>query len=850
MTENKLLPYVFKGMGGDSLCTFQGNIWGMTRIGDEIYTTPYYNPDKIYVTKFGTFELVRTIKLEKPLWSYGGLGTDGEKLYARFDGEGIYIIREIDKNNGMIKGDLIQPKTSISGSIGSFVVNKDWNMILMPNYDGNIYAFDLTSGNQIGFNNSGLNSNTCGIAITNKEYIVVGSYSSNSIHVAKINDYATFTEKDFNALHFTSVDVSGGYVSGICSYGNILLYQIYDTGDLKWLNINRLRMGDSHPERYLVLHDSKYKTFNPLRKVKSLTNLVPVLTSNTSNGVASASSKYNDTFDAFRAFDGNGNTAWTTLSNSTYCWLAYEFTSPTLVNAYSIEANETTIGESPRSWHFEGFDGLKWIQLDRRLNETMWTKGEIRAFTFANTTAYIKYRIVCHSNWNKSASYLTIANLNFYNITDGQGGWMDYSTTIPSSINDVFIDGIKDLSIIRESDWNYLSNKDPRIKIIRYNDDTLSDLAKNKVNVIAVKNGYKNTFNMRFTPVNQVAIPLDNISINEDIEKFDLGIDREYHDRIRMFVSFNNGISWESFKFGEWRNVDTQDENDVMINGMRVWEFESLRTKDFKNKISFGYVKVGFMIETDVLEKGGVKVDDITAYINTYMNGADIGKMSLYILNTTAAINITFVGNKLSGTLSDFDLGLVQYRVSLNGKPYYPINGEFTPLNYSPEPINLNIRNQDVLMNQINSLSVDFKDYWGNVDTWTTHFIGTYAGLMFADPSGKYYTTDIGEILQKLNLGTLTAGQTTQENKIQLINQYGNNVKDLEIKAVNEKLPDGIRVELSKTQYPFLPSDKITWNNNLAYGDRVLFFMRLTTDIEANSVPNGTFEIRAKATKV
>lgn len=848
MAENKLLPHIFKGMRGDNLFTFSEAMWGITRIGDEIYTAPYNQSDKIYVIKFGTFELVRTLKLEKKLYGSGSLGTDGEKLYTRL--EGSTTIVEIDKNNGMTKGSLVQPKTNISSSIASFVVNKDWNMVIMTDYGASLFAFDLTTGNQIGGVGTGLGSYTTGVAIINKEYIAIGSYSSNIIYIAKINDYSNFTVQDFNALQFSGISAGGGYVSGICSYGNFILYQTYNTGDLKWFDVNRLRFGDSHSERYLVLHDSKYKTFNPLKKVKRLTNLIPALTSNISNGVASCSTKFNttDTYDAFRAFDNNSSTAWVTAANSTYCWLAYEFTSPTLVNAYSVEARETTVGESPRSWRFEAFDGSKWIQLDRRLSESMWTKGEVRAYTFKNTTSYSKYRIVFHDN--NTATMLAISNLKFYNIADGQGGWMDYSTTIPSNLNDIFINGIKDLSLIRESDWNILSTKDPKVKIIRYNDGALSDLAKNKTDVIAVKNGYKNTLNVRFTPVNQIAIPLDNISINEDIEKFDLGIDREYHDKVRIFVSFDNGITWESFKFGAWRNVDILNESDIMINGMKVWEFESLRTKDFKNKISFGFIKVGFMIETDIIEKGSVKIDDITAYIYTYMLGADISKMSLYILNTTAAINVTFVGNKLSGMLSDFDLGLVQYRVYLNGKPYYPITGDFTPLDYSPEPINLNIKNRDVLMNQINSLSVEFKDYWGNVDTWTTHFIGTYAGLMFADPSGKYYTTDIGEILQKLNLGTLTAGQTTPENKIQLINQYGNTVKDLEIRGVNEKLPNGVRVELSKTQYPFIPSDKLTWNTNLAYGDRVVFFMRLTTDIEANSVPNGQFEIRAKATKV
>jgi hypothetical protein len=849
MTQsNGLLPYIFKGYKGENLFGFTENVWGMTRIGDEIFVAPYNASTKIYVIQFGTFKLVRTLQLTTPLFGYGSLGTDGEKLYARINDTTPYMIKELDKNTGAVIGNLIQPKTNVNNTIASFYINKDWNLLFMPNYDGNVYCFDLATGNQLSSNS--LPIYTTGITIVNKEYIAVSSYWTNTISVATIPNYETFTGVDFGSLKFEQINATiGSHIAGLCSFGEFLLYTSYTTNDIKWFNLKRLKGDNVHSERYLVYHDSRYKIFNPFTKVKNMSSLVPVLTSNTSNGVVSASSVNGASNEPFNVFNNNRATSWTTANGVVNGWLAYQFTTPTVVNAYSIEARESSVGETPRSWIFEGWDGGKWVLLDKRNGETNWQKNEMRVFTFKNSIAYIKYRITIFEN-NGYSNYTTIQNMKMFNIADGMGGWLDYSTIAPLNLENIFIYGIKDLSKIREEDWDILASINPNIKIVRYMDSSLVDFAKNKSDLLVSHDTYKNVLNVKFTPLNQIAIPLDNIAINEDIERFDLGFDREYYDKIRLFVSFDNGITWEAFKKGNWISVDISNEVDVLQNGMKVWEFESLRTKNFKNKISFGFIKIGFMIETDILEKGVVDIDNITAYIYTYMNGADIGKMSFYILNTTSAINVTFIGNKLSGTLSDFDLGLVQYRVYLNGKPYYPSTGEFTPLKRSPEPIALNIKNKDVLMNQLNELRVDFQDYWGNTDSWTTHFIGTYAGLMFADPSGDYYTTDIGEILKYLKLGTMVAGQTSTENQITLINKYGHAVKDLEVRAANELLPWGVKVELSKTQYPFTAEEKLTWNTTLNHGQSVVFWLRLTTDVRANSIPNGRLQVRARATKV
>lgn len=850
MAEKTVLPYILKGYRGETPIISKEANWSTTVVGDEVFVTAHTPSGVTYIDVYdlSSFAFKRTIKPPIMLWAYGGLGTDGEKLYTRLSTTGQeYMIVEIDKETGAKIGNLVKPATNISSAIASFYIWRKWNMLLMPNYDGNVYIFDLTTGAQLGVK-SGFTSSQSGITVVNNEYIVTTAYA-NTISYARILDPENFNIQAFIDMKFSTVSYPSQYAIGVASVGEYVFYTSYNNQKVYWLNTKFIFGEDATSERYLVQHDSKYKTFNPKLKVKGLTNLIPLMTTNTSNGVASASSINSTSNEPHKAFDDNKATAWISANNHLMSWIAYEFDTPTVFNAYTIQAREDMVGESPRSWDVEVWDGTTWKKVDERRNQTYWTRYEERTFVFANQTAYKKIRWKIYQN-NGYATYHTIAGIKLFNITDGQGGWMTYSTSVPNNYDDILLKGIRDLSKIRESDWAILANTNPQIKVLRYNNQRLRDLPMTKLDIGATRASTKNVLVSEFLPLNQIAIPLTNISINEDIERFDVVVDKKYHEKIRLFVSFDNGLTWESFRKGMWSPVDINSEADIRANGMKPWEFESLRTKNFRNKISYGFIKVGFMLETDSFIKGNVEMDSIKAYIYTFMSGADISKAAFYILNTTSTINLTFVGNKLSGTLSDFDLGMVQYRVTLNGKPYYPTTGEFTALHYSPEPIALNIKNKDVNMGVRNSLMVEFKDYWGNTDTWQTFFIGTYAGLMFSDPTGQYYTTDVGDILKYLHIGTLTAGQASVENKITLTNMYGHKVSDIEIKAINADLPRGVRIELSKTQYPFVASDTLNWNTVLDYNKSVEFFARLASEYTANSVPNGKFEIRARATKV
>ncbi|MCY9705113.1 discoidin domain-containing protein [Paenibacillus alvei] len=840
-----LYAHSFNGIKGNISTVLPEGCDGIARINGEVFIAPNNqskNKNYIYVLDFYSLTMKRKLQLMSPLWG-SGLGTDGAKLFVRLANDP-YMIKEIDIQTGETLKTMVKPEVNISEkAASSFYIDAKRNLLYMTDYKKSVYCFDTITGKELAVV-SFTDGYPTGVTITNGFFIVSvykGSSPAN-VYYAKIPDYENFGAEEFSKLNFTLYNY-GSVITGCCSIGSYMLFTKGDV-NIAYLDLEKIIGKEASSERFLIHHDNKYKTFNLGEKTKSLTSLVPVMTTNNSNGIA-ASSPHDGAYEAFRVFDGLNNTAWVTAKTQVRSWLSYEFVSPTIFNSYALLSREENVGESPRAWDLEAWNGSRWITLDKRRNEVNWNKNEVRTYHFPNTNQYKKIRWRFYEN-NGSVLGVALREIKLFHLIDS--GWIELSK--PKHMNFVYAHGISDLNQIKKEDWSLLSASNSKVKLLRYTHDLLSDMSEDNNILYVAKNASRRVVKTQFTPLSQISIPLGNISINDDVEKYTIELTKEYKDNIRLFVSFDNGMKWESYRQGKWKSLDITDENDMKKNGMRTWEFESLRTEDFKTKAIFGFIKIGFMFDTKLNEKGSVDVDSVKASINTYMKGARVSDASLYILNTTSTINLSFVGNKLSGTLSDYDLGLVQYRVFLNDKPYYPLSGEFTNLHGSPEAIALNIKNTEVKIGEKNTLVVEFKDYWGSVDSWTTHFIGTYAGLMFSDNLGKYYTTDIGEILKYWNTGTLVAGQISKENKITLTNMYGHKVTNIEVKGMNSDLPNGVRIELSKEQFPFTSEEVLNWNTILDYNQSVEFFARLATELTANSVPSGKFEIRARAQKI
>jgi hypothetical protein len=138
-------------------------------------------------------------------------------------------------------------------------------------------------------------------------------------------------------------------------------------------------------------------------------DLTPKMTSNNAPSGEVTFSRQNNTDGnaAFRAFDKDNETRWTTGSVSNG-WIAYEFPSQQNICKYTIRAHPTNGNSAPRNWTFEGWDGTNYVILDEQ-NNINFSNGEYKEFTFNNNNYYIKYRL--NVSLNGGADFLGIAEL-------------------------------------------------------------------------------------------------------------------------------------------------------------------------------------------------------------------------------------------------------------------------------------------------------------------------------------------------------------------------------------------------------------------------------------------------------
>ena len=120
--------------------------------------------------------------------------------------------------------------------------------------------------------------------------------------------------------------------------------------------------------------------------VQSPVKATPNMTGYTTpSGIVTASSENTGGRNVWLAFDGNGGTIGQ-LGVGGAGWLAYEFPTPIVINAYSWVAGGN---EQPSNWTFEGWNGSSWVVLHT-------VTGGAASYTsplIGNNTAYIKYRI-------------------------------------------------------------------------------------------------------------------------------------------------------------------------------------------------------------------------------------------------------------------------------------------------------------------------------------------------------------------------------------------------------------------------------------------------------------------------
>lgn len=596
--------------------------------------------------------------------------------------------------------------------------------------------------------------------------------------------------------------------------------------------------------KYLLkLNNGEYRKYN--YGIIEKETAIPQLTNNTTPSGKAFASNFNRNYDAYYAFNTVTYRFQTAIGSGGVGFLGYEFDDKIIVLKYGINSisNSSDLNEMPKDWTFEGSnDGVSWNVLDVQKDQIWELKNSTKEYIINSPKEYKIYRLNWTAN-NGNVHYTSIQDLKMYSgiyINE----WELVSDTV--LIQKTFtLHGMTDLSIIPPEAWQELAQLSPTVEIVTYVPEG------NKVQ------SFTETYmdiplriDMKALPFEQLVVQPSDFELHGSLLAIianQLPV-QAYEGRCQFILSFDGGVTWEVFRNGRWKSVNAADMAKVRELGMSFKALARIKETHFQDKGS--QLRIGYYLDDSIHREEETKLDHSRLVARSALDDVKVKDLSLSLLNTKASIELKLTGNKLTGRLDDPDKGKVQYRVLLNDKPYFPANGEFTRLAASPVDINLTISERDIVFNQENKLRVEYQDYWGETESWETKFIGSYSGLMFMDETGNYYSDTFGGILKYLDFDMLIAGQTSLDQKVVVKNQLGYSITNLTLKTVNESLPDGVAIELSRKSSPFIPVDSLLYSEVLHQGDTVECYVRIATEIDAKPTPDGRFEIRAYANRI
>ena len=422
------------------------------------------------------------------------------------------------------------------------------------------------------------------------------------------------------------------------------------------------------------------------------------------------------------------------------------------------------------------------------------------------------------------------------------------TTTEPFDIYDEFGDSVEVLyytddpevtnaDLILEANWSPLDELEGDFEVVTWTDEAPETAQR----VLEMKAIPKPQFIKLVNP-KRIYGALDEVLVND--------LSQSYRDEARYFISGTDTSKWYVWNkvLKKFVIADASSEEAIIANGMKHTDLNNITDTEWRTW-NEQFLNIGIFLKDNPRDTIVSVVENVSYEDYLPRHTSTIQDTSLYILNTTAKIDIAFNGNVLKGMLSDDDLTRVQYRVILNNRYYYPADGSFTQLGESPQNIELVIRSKDIKIDDWNTLKVEFQDSFGTTDYWSTNFMGTYTGLMFKDVYGEYFSNEIGEVLKYLDFGVIIAGQTTIEHEVFLKNQYGYDVKNVHLLANTTNFPSDMTVEFSQSNSPFTPHSDLKLSGMLANNAETSFFIRLKTKLGSTPDANGSFDIIVRADK-
>ncbi|MBD8523962.1 discoidin domain-containing protein [Lysinibacillus fusiformis] len=282
------------------------------------------------------------------------------------------------------------------------------------------------------------NRGNMSISIDGQEPLAYKGY-----HSANANNYVGFVATGLTDRWHTVI------ITVLSSLGTLRAVDVQSNG----LGISTYDESVVKKDRTLILHNDKYKKWNP--EVKGgYFSVVPAMTSATTpTGIVEQSSIWGSGYEGFRAFDKklnvHANGAWHTgqTNGAVPQWISYDIGKLKRVVRVAITArlDSYVTTQGVKNFIVQAYENGTYVDL-AEFNTIPWVAGETRTFDFNNSKHYQKYRL--YIKWTYGTSAFAITEIDFLeSVIELSAHWSAYDTETISTFHDFLEWGMEDRNI-------------------------------------------------------------------------------------------------------------------------------------------------------------------------------------------------------------------------------------------------------------------------------------------------------------------------------------------------------------------------------------------------------------------
>lgn len=299
------------------------------------------------------------------------------------------------------KGGTTITKTAPSvGNTMSFYPNETGEWIISGTYGGNPYTANVTI-----------------TSLSTPETATLDVIPDGST-VTPVNDVSIWLQCAGISLGYTTISqvlADSTTLLALMSDDNAVDYLVRSTSWASDITGNSTAMTDIGANDYCaetLLSDSTWASaianstyFESVLNVK-----VPVMTSNTTpSGICDASSVYNDSYPAWKAFDGNISTFWNPADSDAYgsAYIGYTFIAPVVVRKFDFFVNSNRVTSVKVVGSNDSFTTETIIEDDISVDSAVFS------YNLTNDDAYTSYKVVLKAG-NLQVSANEVNTVQFY----------------------------------------------------------------------------------------------------------------------------------------------------------------------------------------------------------------------------------------------------------------------------------------------------------------------------------------------------------------------------------------------------------------------------------------------------